>query len=49
MKDVFNPLEQLSDASKTIAGGDYDVQITYDGHIEEIQNTIDIFISWLMN
>lgn len=43
MKDVFNPLEQLSDASKTIAGGDYDVQITYDGHIEEIQNTIDNF------
>ena len=28
---------------KKIAGGDYDVQITYDEHIEEIQNAIDNF------
>lgn len=43
MRDVFTPLENLSNASKKIAKGDYNIQIDYQGHIEEIESTIDNF------
>ena len=43
MKDVFTPLEDLSKASQKIAVGEYDTQIDYQGHIEEIGNTIENF------
>lgn len=43
LRNVFVPLEQLSNASKQIAKGNYHSQISYHGNIEEIQTTIDNF------
>ncbi len=40
---IFTPMEQLSDASLKVADGDFNVQVSYDGHIEELQNTIANF------
>lgn len=43
MNTVFDPLEELNDATKEVAAGNYDVQLNYTGSIEEIQNTIENF------
>lgn len=43
MNNVFAPLENLSNASKEIAKGNYHTKIDYHGHIEEIGYTIDNF------
>lgn len=43
MNQIFAPLEKLSEASQKIAHGDFDVQIDYDGEIDEIENTIQNF------
>lgn len=43
MNDVFNPLEQISIASKKIAKGDYNVHIDRSGHLREIEDTIENF------
>lgn len=43
MNRIFSPLEQLSAASKSVAKGDYDIQLRYDGRIEEVDNTIRNF------
>lgn len=43
MKTIFLPLEKLSDASKRVAQGDYDVNLTYTGHIAELQHVINNF------
>lgn len=43
MNMIFSPLEDLSDASKEVAKGNYEVHLDYDGEIEEIQQTIDNF------
>lgn len=43
MTDVLSPLEELSDASKRVAKGDYDIRLNYNGHVEEIENVINNF------
>lgn len=43
MYAVFSPMEELSNASKRIAAGDYNVKLTYHGHIEEVANTFENF------
>ncbi len=40
---VFAPLEELSEASKQVAKGNFDVQVKYNGHLEELESTIDSF------
>ena len=43
MNTVFTPLEELNEAAKKVAAGEYDVKLHYNGVIEEIQTTIDNF------
>ncbi len=40
---IFEPLEQISRASKKVANGDYSVQINYKQNIDEFRITIDNF------
>ncbi len=40
---VFAPLEELSEASKQVAKGDFNIQVTYQGRLEELGSTIDNF------
>lgn len=43
LRKIFSPLKKLSDASKQIAKGNYNVQIDYNGDIEELQSSINNF------
>lgn len=43
MRLFFLPLAKLSQGAKEIAKGNFKVQISYQGNIEELQNTIDNF------
>lgn len=43
MRAIFIPLEQISEASKQVAKGDFSVQLTYNGDLEELENTIQNF------
>ncbi|MDO4556128.1 MAG: HAMP domain-containing sensor histidine kinase [Lachnospiraceae bacterium] len=43
IKKIFAPLEELSNASKQVAQGDFTVQIEYKGEVEELKSTIDNF------
>ncbi len=43
MNMIYKPLEQLSEASQRVAKGNYDVQLMYDGHIDEIDTTFENF------
>ncbi len=43
MNMVFHPLEELNEATKEVASGNYEVQLKYEGSIEEIRNTINNF------
>lgn len=43
LRKIFGPLKKLSDASKQIAKGDYNVRIDYSGDIEELRSSIDSF------
>lgn len=43
MTKVFEPLERLSEASKQIAKGNFDVEVAYSGDIEELGSTIENF------
>lgn len=40
---IFMPLEELSKASLKVAEGDFSVQLEYDGHLNELTNTIENF------
>ncbi len=42
-RKVFRPLEDMSRASKRVARGDYDVQVDYDGSVEELGHLIRNF------
>lgn len=43
MNTVYNPLEELNEASQKVAKGEYDVRLQYNGPIEELGNTFDNF------
>lgn len=43
MNMVIKPLDKMSDASKKIAKGDYNVQLKYHGTVREIETTIHNF------
>ena len=43
MRKIFAPLEQLSEASLQVGKGDFSVQLDYDGHLQELGNTIENF------
>ena len=43
MNAVFSPLEKLSDASKKVAKGDYNVQLSYPGRIQELEDVFHNF------
>ncbi|MCD8356292.1 MAG: HAMP domain-containing histidine kinase [Clostridia bacterium] len=43
MNMIFRPLETLNKASLQVARGDYSVRLSYDGKVEEIENTIQNF------
>jgi len=43
MNQIFLPLEKLNEASKQVAKGDYSGQLTYSGHVEEINSTVENF------
>ncbi|MGN0507182.1 MAG: ATP-binding protein [Lachnospiraceae bacterium] len=43
MRHFFVPLEQISEASKKVAAGDFSVQLPYGGHLEELDSTIRNF------
>lgn len=43
MNGVFSPLEKLSDASKKVAKGDYNVQLFYPGRIQELEDVFHNF------
>lgn len=43
MKSVFAPLEELSSASKEVAKGNYSIELSYNGHVEELENAINNF------
>lgn len=43
MWNVFKPLRELGEASKKIAGGEYNVRIEYKGRTQEIADTFDNF------
>lgn len=43
MRRFFKPLEELSKASLKVAEGDFTVQLPYDGHLSELDNTIQNF------
>lgn len=43
IKKVFEPLKELSQASIQVSEGKFDVQVKYQGDLEELGNTIDNF------
>ncbi len=43
MRKIFEPLRDLSEASLQVAEGNFDIEIPYRGHLEELVNTIDNF------
>lgn len=43
MNMIYKPMEQLSEASQQVARGNYDIQLPYNGHIEEINTMIGNF------
>lgn len=43
MDAVFTPMEDLSDASKKVASGDYNTKLSYNGHISEIASVFENF------
>lgn len=43
MDMIFTPLEQLSEASREVAKGNYEVRVSYDGEIDELEQTIHNF------
>lgn len=43
MNMIYNPMEQLSEASQQVARGNYDIQLAYDGHISEIDTSFQNF------
>lgn len=43
MRTVFTPLEQISKAAGKVAEGDFSVQLSYDGDLEELESTIENF------
>lgn len=43
MDAVFTPMEELSDASKKVAAGDYGTKLSYNGHITEIASVFENF------
>lgn len=43
LSQIFVPMEHLSDASLKVADGDFSVQVTYDGRLKELKNTIKNF------
>lgn len=40
---IFAPLEELSEASRQVAKGKFDVRVEYNGYLEELRNTTDNF------
>lgn len=40
---IFRPLEDMSKASRRVAKGDYDVQVQYDGSVDELHHLIQNF------
>lgn len=45
MDEVFTPMEELSEASKKVAAGDYNTKLSYDGKIAEIASVFENFNS----
>lgn len=43
IRKIFVPLEELSEASKQVAKGEFNVHVEYNGILEELQNTIENF------
>lgn len=43
MDAVFSPMEELNAASRKVASGDYNIKLSYDGHITEIANVFENF------
>lgn len=43
MNQIFSPLDHLSEASKKVACGNYNIHLNYDGNIDEMQTTINNF------
>lgn len=43
MNGVFSPLKKLSDASKKVAKGDYTIQLSYHGRIQEVEHVFHNF------
>lgn len=43
LRKILTPLKQLSDATKQIAKGKYDITLHYNGQIEELENAINNF------
>lgn len=43
LKKILSPISQLSDASKEVAKGNYDVSIEYNGSVVELERAIDNF------
>lgn len=43
VRKVFAPLEELSEASLKVAEGDFTTQVSYDGDLEELSNTVENF------
>lgn len=43
LRKILNPIRQLSDASKEVAKGNYDVNVKYDGFITELDSAISNF------
>lgn len=43
MNMIYKPMEQLSEASQQVAKGNYEVQLDYQGHIDELNTMIQNF------
>lgn len=43
LRKILKPLTNLSDASKQIAKGNYNISLKYTGHVEELENAINNF------